>query len=128
MRVPCRHFASIFDCREFDFPPVFILATVGAMAVMLGLLRRLDFGSSFAALWRIPLTYGRTPLFFYIAHFYLFALYPKLTADPDTPGLYARWSLSTTYAVWFGGLVVLYPPCVFYHRLRLRYPSVLRYF
>ena len=120
--------AAFWIVSKYPPSPVFIIATIGAMAVMLGLLRGLDFGSSLAALWRIPRTYGRTPLFFFIAHFYFFALYPKLTADPDTPGVVARWSLGTTYAVWFAGLVVLYLPCVFYHRLRLRYPSVLRYF
>ena len=44
--------------------PVFVLATLGMMIVMLAWLRRLDNGTSLASGWRIPLTYGRTPLFY----------------------------------------------------------------
>ena len=79
-------------------------------------------------MWNIPLAYGRSPLFFYVAHFYLFALYPVLTWDPSVSGHPARWSLGTTYAVWFAGLVILFVPCIAYHRLRSRLGGVLRYF
>ncbi len=42
--------AAFWIVSKYPPSPVFIIATLGAMAVMLGLLRRLDLGSSLAAL------------------------------------------------------------------------------
>ena len=60
------------------------------------------------------LTFGRTPLFFYIAHLYLYALigfaFPYGTA------------LVLMYPVWLLGLVILYPMCRWYDRFKRRQP------
>lgn len=59
-----------------------------------------------------PLTvFGRTPLFFYIAHLYLYSLSSKL-APPDGTGLAAM------YPAWIAGVVVLYPLCRRYDRFK----------
>lgn len=120
--------AAFWAVSKYPPSPVFILATLGMMIIMLNWLRRLDAGTSLATGWRIPLTYGRTPLFFFIAHFYVLALYPALTMDPSSTGGMARWGLGATYAVWLAALVLLFAPCIYYHRLRTRHGRILHYF
>ncbi len=114
--------AIFWVVSKYPPSPVFLLATVGAIAVMLGLLRPLDGGGPLPAAWRIPLVYGRVALFFYLVHAYTYGIYPVAT------GTMSRYGLETTYAVWLLGLIVLFFPCIVYHRMRLRHRSLLRYF
>jgi uncharacterized membrane protein len=59
-----------------------------------------------------PLTvFGRTPLFFYVAHLYLYALASKLVPGDGT-------GLAAMYPAWVAGLIVLYPCCRRYDRFK----------
>ena len=66
---------------------------------------------------------GRVPLFFYIAHLFLYA------------GL-ARWlapeggtSIPAMYPYWILGVLILFPFCIWYRKLKYREPfdRILRY-
>ena len=61
--------------------------------------------------------YGRVPLFFYIVHLYF---YQTITIFfPFTKIL----SLSFTYLLWLVGLIILYPPCIWFYGLKKQYPN-----
>lgn len=106
------------------YPPsvTFQLATVGLMMLMLGLLRPLDSRDRLGGAWWIALVYGRVSLFFFIVHMYLYETYPFTSGTNNT------YSLTFTYGVWLTGLIVMFPLCLLYHRARVRWPRVLRYF
>ena len=67
--------------------------------------------------------FGRTPLFFYIIHVHLLAAAAWLL------NMQQRGGLSETYLATGAALMVLYPLCRWYDRLKKSYPrSLLRYF
>lgn len=105
------------------YPPsmVFLLSTLGANLVLIGLLRPLDFRGTLSRIGSFFETYGRVALFFFIVHFYLYYLYPALMGTKST------YDLPTTYAVWLLGVALLFFPCAGYNKLRMRYRAVLRY-
>jgi uncharacterized membrane protein len=104
--------------------PAFSMITLGIIVVFLGVARGLDrTGPVKHSLIRdIPGTFGRVALFFYVAHLYLFWAIPIVTNTDGTS------SLVVVYAVWVIGLLVLWPTCLGYAKLRSRYRRVLRYF
>jgi uncharacterized membrane protein len=66
--------------------------------------------------------FGRTPLFFYVIHVHLLAAASWLLNMHQTGGL------GETYTTAVGALLVLYPLCHWYDRLKQSYPkSLLRY-
>jgi len=92
------------------YPPslAFLLVTLGINLVLLALLSRSE---EILKRWGKPLlVFGRTALFFYIVHLYVYALaglaFPK--------GLPAGWM----YFSWIGGLVLLYLLCSRYARFK----------
>lgn len=114
--------AAFWKISKYPPSPVFLIATLGATAVMVGLLRPLDHSSRLSRAWKPAITYGRVALFFYVVHFFLYGTYPIAT------GTKSQYRLATTYAAWVAGLIVMILPCHFYHRLRTRYRRFLRYF
>ena len=90
------------------YPPsiAFLLLTLGANLLFLVL-----FSHSGAGLerWGKPLlVFGRTALFFYIVHLYLYALIGLAVAGEKGTGF------PMMYLLWFAGLVFLYPICRWY--------------
>ena len=88
------------------YPPsaAFLLLSLGSNALLLYALAR-----GLPALGRVGrplLAFGRAPLFFYVAHLYLYALLGHLY-----PG---NSSLTNMYAIWLLGLVLLHPACIAY--------------
>jgi hypothetical protein len=69
------------------------------------------------------MVFGATPLFFYLAHLYLYG-YIGRTYFPAGTGIPAM------YPWWLGGLVILYPLCWLYRRFKQsRAPnSIWRFF
>lgn len=57
-------------------------------------------------------SFGRSALFFYVAHLFLFGLIAQLQG-PD------EFSLSQSLAIWFLGLLVLWPACNYYGRFKI---------
>lgn len=92
------------------YPPslTFILLTIGGNLLALYFFHRVD---SHLARWGEPLlVFGRTPLFFYILHLYLYAVigfaFPTGT------------SIGVMYFLWILGLIILYPACKWYGRFK----------
>jgi uncharacterized membrane protein len=56
------------------------------------------------------LVFGKVPLFFYFAHYYLYIIISKFTNHAI--------SLSTMYLLWVLGLIVLYPACKYYGQFK----------
>ena len=100
------------------YPPsiAFTLLTVGANLAFLG-----AFGwiSERRPLLLKPLAvFGRTPLFFYITHLFLYLGVGLWLAPQGT-------SIAAMYPVWLLGLLVLFPLCLGYGWLRRRRPADL---
>jgi uncharacterized membrane protein len=62
------------------------------------------------AILRPLLVFGKVPLFFYFAHYYLYIIISKFTNHAI--------SLSTMYVLWVLGLIVLYPVCKYYGQFK----------
>ena len=103
------------------YPPsiTFSLLTTGVNLMLVGL-----FGRANEKLRRFfqPLgVFGRVPLFFYLAHLFLYAGLGLWL----TPG---GTNIPQMVPYWLLGLLILYPPCLWYGRLKQRQPanSILR--
>ncbi len=99
------------------YPPslVFLLLTLGVDLLVLALLAGLSRRNRIAC-WLWPLrVFGRVPLFFYLAHLFLFGALGLVLAGDGT-------SLLGMYPFWIAGLVGLLPLCWAYHRFKQRQP------
>ena len=115
------------------YPPslLYVLMTLGPAFVLLPLLDRME-----GPVARVFQTYGRVPFFVYVAHILLahllmvavgmamghpFALFQNVLPNPQ-PLIDVGWGfgLGVVYLVWIAVLVVLYPLCVWFGRLKER--------
>jgi uncharacterized membrane protein len=91
------------------YPPslTFLLFTLGVNGLLLSLLSR---SGPWTARQGPLVVFGRTALFFYVIHLYLYAFC----------GLAISWSasLAAVYGVWLAGLAALYPLCRWYGRFK----------
>lgn len=95
------------------YPPslVFVTLTLGIDLLILGMLSRFASGA-----WAKPLlVFGRAPLFFYLAHLWLYSLigafFPKGTSYP------------LMYFIWLLGVLLLYPASAWYGRFKRGKPA-----
>ncbi len=107
------------------YPPsiAFLLWSLGLMSILLavGLVLQ-ERGSSDGGLSDVIHTYGRTPLFFYLTHLWLYKM--RLPYTPKTFFL-PMWQ---TFIFWLVGLVVLWLLCKWYNGVKSAHPgSLLRY-
>ena len=94
------------------YPPslAFILVTLGIDLLLLALLSRKE---EILEKWGKPLVvFGRTALFFYVVHLYVYGL----TGLAFPKGIPFGWM----YLFWLGGLVLLYFLCSWYARFKAR--------
>jgi uncharacterized membrane protein len=94
------------------YPPslAFLLLTLGLDLALLGGLARCALTGPGL---RVLAVYGRAPLFFYVLHLYLYALMGALLAPYGT-------GIPRMFPYWLAGLVLLWPLCWAYGRLRQR--------
>ena len=105
------------------YPPslAFSSLTLGLNLLLLGGLARIRNG------WRIYLAplvvFGRSPLFFYVLHLFVYALI-GLSFTPRGA------SYGSMYIFWIVGLLLLYPACLWFGRLKQRQSanSILKLF
>ena len=107
------------------YPPsiAFLLWTLGGMCLMMYIGLRLQAHPSFKiGLTGILLAFGRNPLFFYLAHLWLYKL--RLGKQRWPPVL----PMFPTLVLWVVGLTALYWMCANYEKVKWRYPrSILQY-
>jgi uncharacterized membrane protein len=100
------------------YPPslVFVLLALGVDLILLSLLARIE------GLAQPLAVLGRSPLFFYIAHLYLYGLI-GVAAFPNGTGILQM------YPVWLAGLAILFAACWAFGRFKLSQPpeSVWRF-
>lgn len=105
------------------YPPslAFLTLTLGVDLLLLGALAAAG-DALRSALARPLLVFGRTALFFYLLHLWVY-LAIGLLAPNGT-------SVAMTYPAWLLGLAILYPVCVRYERFRSATPadSLWRFF
>lgn len=106
------------------YPPslVFVLFTLGVDLLLLAIFSRLGDGLE---RWAKPLVvFGRSALFFYIAHLYLYGLIGLVFARPDGAGI------ALMYPFWGAGLALLYFLCRWYGGFKRQKPadSVWKFF
>lgn len=107
------------------YPPsqAFLLWTLGGMCLFMAYaLKRQDNSGFNEGLTGVMNQFGRTPLFFYLTHLWLYRL--RL---PDTPGLF-QMPMFPTLGFWVLGLAALHELCKRYEVLKRKHPnSVLQY-
>ena len=96
------------------YPPsiTFVLLTLGIDLLLLALFHTLDR----VRLPEILPVFGRSALFFYVAHLFLYVGMGRLAGRGGV-------SIGWMFALWILGLALLYLPCLWYGRLRQRQPS-----
>jgi uncharacterized membrane protein len=106
------------------YPPslAFLLWTLGWMCIFLALGLTLQDRPKFnKGVTGVILAYGRNPLFFYLAHLWLYRLrLPNLPKPPPLP----MWQ---TFIFWIVGLAILWQLCLRYEKLKRKYPRFLQY-
>ncbi|UCE13097.1 MAG: DUF1624 domain-containing protein [Candidatus Heimdallarchaeota archaeon] len=118
------------------YPPsiVFLLWTLGGMALILALTFSLQKKPWFQK-WSIPIVFfGTTPLFFYCAHLcfygttFVFTFLFLYGTIPNAPGIESDLSLLITIIVWIIGVIILFPLCLMFQRIKKKSPhSLLKY-
>jgi uncharacterized membrane protein len=97
------------------YPPsmAFTFLTTGVNLIALWLFYRVARGT--AALLQPLALFGRTPLFFYLLHLFLYAFLGRLFAPGGS-------SIPAMIPVWLLGLVILFPLCIWYAHVRQHRP------
>jgi uncharacterized membrane protein len=93
------------------YPPAltFTLFTTGVNLIVLNLFHRA--GDKSSKISHRLVVFGRSPLFFYVLHLYLYALFGMVFASNGT-------TLPVMYLFWIIGLVILYPVCLWYRKFK----------
>lgn len=105
------------------YPPsiAFSLLTTGINLIIVGLFARVSEKSP--QFLRPLAVFGRVPLFFYLAHLFLYAGLGRWLTPHGT-------SIPKMYPYWLLGLLMLFPLCLLYGKLKYRQPAnlILRFF
>jgi uncharacterized membrane protein len=125
---------SFLNTTKYPASLLFLLMTLGPALMILAWAEKLRENN---ILSRIFITFGRVPLFYFILQMfvahgfglllnilagknveYLFLNFPNSTTDapPDT-----GFPLWTVYAAWLAGLILLYPLCLWYGKVKQRH-------
>lgn len=127
--------ASFWLFSKYPPSPAFLFIFLGANVLLVGLLRPLDRQEPPSSLWELAAVFGRVALFFFIVHFWLYNLAwfffvgpANVAATPLDQMDKLKFPLVVGYGVWLMGLILLWPVCLGYGRLRARYRTLLRYF
>lgn len=115
-------FISFFNVTKYPPSLTFTFLNLGLCLVFIGLFSR---ARSSIEKWGYPLlVFGRSALFFYVLHLYLFAIIGLLFASRGGSGLAAM------YPIWFLGLFLLFPLCLRYGAFKKKKPpdSIWRFF
>lgn len=104
--IPGMTWLSFLRCTKYPPSLDFLLMTLGPAFLMWAWLDRLAFSRS-----NPLIVFGRVPLFYFLVHFYLIHLL-RLALGP--------YGLAGVYAVWIAIVIVMYPLCLWFSRLKER--------
>lgn len=126
---------SFLNTTKYPASLLFLLMTLGPAMLLLAWAEKINDATEKGILSRIFITFGRVPLFYFIlqmfvAHLfglllslltgksvgYLFLNFPASSTDAP-PG--AGFDLWVVYAAWLAGLLLLYPLCLWYGKIKL---------
>lgn len=101
------------------YPPslAFLLLTLGVLGILLFLFEKA--GPALARWGKPLLVFGRTALFFYVTHIFIYKVLQIMWAGEH--GLVGV-SLPSMYAGWAAGLLLLYPICLLYDQFKRQTP------
>lgn len=130
---PAFTFLSFINTTKYPPSLLFLLMTLGPASLILAVTDKVD-GK---AIWqRICITFGRVPMFFYILQWFMAHLsgvvlswvagkdisyfFGNPMASGQPPPADAGFPLWVVYAAWIGGLIILYPLCLWWGNLKRR--------
>jgi uncharacterized membrane protein len=129
-------FTALSFLNTTKYPPslLFLLMTLGPAIAVLGWIDRLRVGDT-----NPLIVFGRVPLFYFVVHLPLihaiqilmtwttYGAAPFLFLPPPTLGTDLKmfpadfgWSLGVTYLVWIAVVLLMYPICLWFARLKAR--------
>jgi uncharacterized membrane protein len=128
---PLRSAFAFLNVQKYPPSLDYVLATLGVALMLIPVLARLP-----TAIRAVLQVFGRAPLFFYLAHFFLIhglmtalgvarglpaEVFVDVMADPSRAGR-AGWGvgLAVVYALWALVLLALYPACRWFGALKAR--------
>lgn len=102
------------------YPPDLSYATI-TLALVFSMILVFDFSEAQLSSERnILLVFGRTPLFFYLCHFWIMLLLEALCRLPDPPT--GKFDLQYVVLVWLLVVFIMYQLCVRYHAFKTTTP------
>ncbi|MHA1940950.1 MAG: DUF1624 domain-containing protein [Candidatus Hodarchaeales archaeon] len=115
-------FQTYFFMSKYPPSIVFLLWTLGGMCLALAAGFYLQENKLYQKFSDPIRVFGMTALYFYCVHLMLYSVIPKLL------NLSKGFSIQITLIVWVIGLLILYPSCLEFLKLKKKYPnSVLKY-
>lgn len=125
-RIPGMTMLSFLRCTKYPPSLDFLLMTLGPALLLLASFEGREFTGT-----NPLIVFGRVPLFYFLVHFFVihlltipFALVSQgragfLFNSPPYPAPYG-YSLGVVYAIWIGVVVMVYPLCLWFSRLKQR--------
>jgi uncharacterized membrane protein len=114
---PGKTVLSFLNCAKYPPSLSFLLMTLGPALLILAWFDTRRFSPS-----NPLIVFGRTPLFYFLGHFFLIHLLTipisRMTGQPA-----ASFHLPGVYAVTAAVVLAMYPACLWFSRLKQRHPS-----
>jgi len=125
-KIPGMTVLSFFRCTKYPPSLDFLLMTLGPALLLLALFDGREWSAT-----NPLIVFGRVPMFYFLVHFFVIHLLlipftlvtngnagPIFNAPPFPAGY--GYSLGVVYAVWIAVVVMVYPLCLWFSRLKQR--------
>lgn len=131
---PLFTFLSFLNTTKYPASLLFLLMTLGPALIILAWAEKINEQGENNFLSRIIITFGRVPLFYFImqmftAHIfgilfnylagksisYFFLNFPASSTEAPPDAGFPLWAV---YAAWLAGLLLLYPLCLWYSKIK----------
>ncbi|MGI9036996.1 MAG: DUF1624 domain-containing protein [Pyrinomonadaceae bacterium] len=125
---------SFLNTTKYPASLLFLLMTLGPALMILAWADKINDSEAKGILSRIFITFGRVPLFYFILQMFVahgFGLLLSLMAGKSVGYLFLNFPASSTnappgagfelwvvYTAWFAGLILLYPLCLWYGKIK----------